>query len=87
MTESNQAEESIEHSIRKNGFPQKLFDSPLKRFMMPVKIMEQICPMFWIIYKKGKYLEKLLATMLNFALGKRSILCHLTLLRRMNFPG
>ena len=28
MTESNQAEESIEHSIRKNGFPQKIVRLP-----------------------------------------------------------
>ena len=30
MTESNQAEESIEHSIRKNGFPQKIVRLPFK---------------------------------------------------------
>ena len=30
MTESNQAEESIEHTIRKNGFPQKIVRLPFK---------------------------------------------------------
>ena len=30
MTESNQAEKSIEHSIRKNGFPQKIVRLPFK---------------------------------------------------------
>ena len=30
MTESNQAEESIEYSIRKNGFPQKIVRLPFK---------------------------------------------------------
>ena len=30
MTESNQAEESIEHSIRKNGFPGKIVRLPFK---------------------------------------------------------
>ena len=30
MTESNQAEESIKHSIRKNGFPKKIVRLPFK---------------------------------------------------------
>ena len=30
MTESNQAEESINHSIRKNGFPEKIVRLPFK---------------------------------------------------------
>ena len=30
MTESNQAEKSIEHSIRKNGFPGKIVRLPFK---------------------------------------------------------
>jgi len=30
MTESNQAEESIKHSIRKNGFPEKIVRLPFK---------------------------------------------------------
>ena len=30
MTEPNQAEESIKHSIRKNGFPEKIVRLPFK---------------------------------------------------------
>ncbi|GIT65588.1 MAG: hypothetical protein Ct9H300mP23_12150 [Nitrospinota bacterium] len=88
MTESNQAEESIEHSIRKNGFPQKIVRLPFKPVYDACKNHgTNLSDVLDNLQEKQIFGKKFLATMLNFALGKRSILYHLILLQRMSFPG